>query len=166
MKFLKILQFLSLKYKDSILFLQRRRNRRWFCIRVHEWKWRAQLFETIWSQNNLFWWYAWNESKSFYFTYIASNRCRFRRYRSGISVLLKKMKNRLGTVSPKTIMSDMQSSYFNGWIKIMGLVKHPLFCTWLVHEVWRKNLIQIKNKENKVNVTKMFYDLSTEIDFF
>jgi len=68
-----------------------------------------------------------------------------------ISVLLEKMKNRLGTVSPKTIMSDMQSSYFNSWIKIMGPVKHVLFCTW------RKNLIKIKKKEKKVNVTKMLY---------
>jgi len=45
-----------------------------------------------------------------------------------ISVLLEKIKARLGTVSPKTIMSDMQSSYFNSWIKKMGPVKHALFC--------------------------------------
>jgi len=41
-----------------------------------------------------------------------------------ISVLLDKIKDRLGTASPKTIMSDMQSSYFNSLIKKMGPVQH------------------------------------------
>lgn len=66
-----------------------------------------------------------------------------------ISVLLEKIKDRLGSVSPKTIMSDMQTSYFNSWLKKMGPVNHKLFCTWHVHEAWRKNLSKIKNKEKK-----------------
>jgi len=37
-----------------------------------------------------------------------------------ISVLLEKINDRLGSVSPKTIMSDMQTSYFNSWIKKNG----------------------------------------------
>jgi len=72
--------------------------------------------------------------------------------------MLEKIKDRLGTVSPKTIMSDMQSSYFNSWIKKMGPVKLVLFCTWHVHEAWRKNLSKIKHKEKKVIVIKMLYE--------
>ncbi|VVC28141.1 Hypothetical protein CINCED_3A014603 [Cinara cedri] len=81
-----------------------------------------------------------------------------------ISVLLEKIKNRLGTISPKSIMSDMQMFYFNSWINTMGPVKHSLFCLWHVHKAWLKNLSKIKNKEKKKVVIKILYDLSTELD--
>lgn len=81
-----------------------------------------------------------------------------------ISVLLEKIKDRVGNVLPKTIMSDMQMSYFNSWVKNMGPVKHKLFCTWHVHEAWRKNLSKINNKEKRIAARKTLYDLSTELN--
>lgn len=59
-------------------------------------------------------------------------------------------------MSSKTIMSDMQTSYFNSWMKKMGPVKLKLFCMWYVHETWRKNSSKIINIEKKVIVTKLF----------
>jgi len=55
-------------------------------------------------------------------------------------------------------------SYFNSWVKIMGPVKQKLFCIWYLHEVWRKNLLKINNKEKQITVCKIPYDLSTELD--
>ncbi|KAE9528513.1 hypothetical protein AGLY_012084 [Aphis glycines] len=46
----------------------------------------------------------------------------------------------------------------------MGSVKQKRFCIWHVHEAWRKNLSKINNKEKRITVRKILYDLSTELD--
>ncbi|KAF0756754.1 C2H2-type domain-containing protein [Aphis craccivora] len=46
----------------------------------------------------------------------------------------------------------------------MGPVKQKVFYIWHVHEAWRKNLLKINNKEKRISVRKILYDLSKELD--
>jgi len=46
-----------------------------------------------------------------------------------IDVFLSTVKERVGTLSPHTLVTDMVDSYYNSWMKIMTPPVHRSFCT-------------------------------------
>ncbi|KAF2904455.1 hypothetical protein ILUMI_01716, partial [Ignelater luminosus] len=48
-----------------------------------------------------------------------------------------KIKERIGTLSPVTFMTDITTVFYNARIAVMGPVEHQLFCSWHVDRAWR-----------------------------
>ncbi|KAF2889756.1 hypothetical protein ILUMI_16416 [Ignelater luminosus] len=65
-----------------------------------------------------------------------------------------KIKERIGTLSPVTFMTDITTVFYNARIAGMGPVEHQLFCSWHVDRAWRSNLNKINNLEKRRNVYK------------
>ena len=70
--------------------------------------------------------------------------------RTDLSLLLtlfKAIKQRVGTVSPKWIMSDDADQYYSAWVGVFGLTPQKLLCTWHVDRSWRGHLNSITDKQ-------------------
>lgn len=74
------------------------------------------------------------------------------------------IKAEVGNIETKVFMSDMGESYYNAWIQIMSEAQFRLFCSWHVDSEWRKNLHNIKLKENQATIYKMLRTLMQESD--
>lgn len=73
-----------------------------------------------------------------------------------MEIFFKTIKNCLHEtlINPKTFMCDMDNTFYNAWISVMGPVENQLYCSWHVDRAWRKNLNKIKNKEKQAIVYK------------
>lgn len=45
-----------------------------------------------------------------------------------------------GSIKAKTLMTDMDNSFYNAWLEVMGDVQYRLYCSWHVDLAWRRNL--------------------------
>lgn len=45
-----------------------------------------------------------------------------------------------GAIKARTLMTDMDNSFYNAWVGVMGDVKYRLYCSWHIDQAWRKNL--------------------------
>lgn len=45
-----------------------------------------------------------------------------------------------GRIKAKTLMTDMDNSFYNAWVDVMGDVQYRLYCSWHVDQAWRRNL--------------------------
>ena len=59
------------------------------------------------------------------------------------------LKENCGQLSPRWVMSDTASQFYNAWIAIMGGSPTRLLCTWHVDRAWREEL-RAKVKDNMV----------------
>jgi len=55
------------------------------------------------------------------------------------------VKEKVGLISTKVLMSDDTSTYINAWSNIMSEPQHHLLCNWHVDRSWRKNPNKIKS---------------------
>lgn len=83
---------------------------------------------------------------------------------TGIVVFLKEIKELMGTMKIRTLISDMQETYFNAWLRVMDPPEFRLYCTWHVHEAWRRNLNKIPNKDLRKIFYKKLLNIAMETD--
>lgn len=81
-----------------------------------------------------------------------------------IDIFLMCVQDRVGIVEPHTLMTNLQSSYYDSWVKIMNNPSYYLLGSWHVHEAWRKNYSKISNKEKRADVRAELLRLSCELD--
>ncbi|XP_075238163.1 uncharacterized protein LOC142334211 [Lycorma delicatula] len=75
------------------------------------------------------------------------------------------VKERIGCIKAKVLMSDEEEIYVNTWGEIMGSPLKRLFSPWHVDQTWRKNISsKIKNAKKKVEVYKLLRILILEPD--
>lgn len=64
------------------------------------------------------------------------------------------VKEKVGLISTKVLMSDDTSTYINAWSNVMIEPQHHLLCNWHVDRSWRKNLNKIKSLTKQSEVYK------------
>lgn len=70
--------------------------------------------------------------------------------RTDLTVLLnlfKSKKQRVGSITPKWIMSDDAQQFYSAWIGVFGMGPQKLLCIWHVDRAWRGNLNSIRDKQ-------------------
>lgn len=72
------------------------------------------------------------------------------------------IKDKIGTLQPNILMTDMEESNYNNWIKVMGKPKKRVYCPWFVHEKWKKDLKMISSESKRVSTKAKLYDLAIE----
>ena len=81
-----------------------------------------------------------------------------------IDIFLCLIKMQVGILAPRTLMTDMQPTYYYSWVTFMVEPMFRLFCTWHVREAWRKNKSKIKNKDKRAAVMADLYNLADDLD--
>ena len=84
-------------------------------------------------------------------------------------IFLDCIKERVGLLLPNTVITDMQMSFQNAFVKIMGYTpRFALWCLWHVYEKWRLNLNEISDKKKRKSTIKSLYRISqiTDKDIF
>lgn len=81
-----------------------------------------------------------------------------------IDVFLTCIKAEVGSLSPKTLITDMQASYYNSWVEMMQKPVYRLYCTWHFFETLRKNQSKIQNKDKRKAVMEEVYSIASETD--
>ena len=61
-----------------------------------------------------------------------------------MEVFFQSVKDNVGDIIPKWIMTDDAEQFFTAWIKVFGQGPNKLLCAWHVDRAWRTNLRQIK----------------------
>jgi len=64
------------------------------------------------------------------------------------------IKEKVGLITTKVLMSDDTSTYINDWFNIMSNPDYHLLCNWHVDRSWRKNLNKIKSLTKQSEVYK------------
>lgn len=81
-----------------------------------------------------------------------------------IDVFLCCVKAEVGVLSPKTLITDMQASYYNSWVEIMQKPIFRLYCILHFFEALRRNQTKILNKDKRKEVMGRVYDMACETD--
>lgn len=71
-------------------------------------------------------------------------------------IFFKEIKQRIGGIVPKWVMSDDADQFFSAWVGVFGVGPQKLLCTWHVDRAWRGNLHSIKNQET---AQKIYHNL-------
>lgn len=80
----------------------------------------------------------------------------------GIDIFLSVVRDRVGVIKTKTLITDMQMTYFNSWSHVMEPPQFFIFCKWHVNEAWRQNFSKVIGKENREKIKMQLYDLAEE----
>jgi len=51
----------------------------------------------------------------------------------------RSIKEKVGNITAKTFMSDMDDTFYNAWVSVMGGATYTLYCSWHVDRAWQKN---------------------------
>lgn len=80
-----------------------------------------------------------------------------------IDAFLTCIKAEVGNIQPKTMMTDMQETYYNSWRKIMLLPTFQLYCTMAcARSLAQKSEKKLKYKEKYKDVSKRLQEMSNE----
>lgn len=71
-----------------------------------------------------------------------------------MSLFFLSMKEKVGLISTKVLMSDNTSTYVNPWSTIMSEPQHRLLCNWHVDKSWRNKINKIKSVTKQLEVYK------------
>ncbi len=82
----------------------------------------------------------------------------------GVSVFLKCIKDKVGVIKTRSLMSDMQPTCFSCWSEVMQPPERHLYCMWHVYDQWKKNFKKISNLQKKKEVKEQLFSLATETD--
>lgn len=81
-----------------------------------------------------------------------------------MDIFLACVRDCVGILEPHTLITSMQTTFYDSWIKIMNSPTYYLFCTWQVHEAWKKHFGKIANKKKREDVLAELIRLSYELD--
>lgn len=82
-----------------------------------------------------------------------------------IDIFIQCIRDRVGIVIPKCFMSDLQTTYYESWVKHMGEPLLYLYCASQVVETWRKTMkMTIVDAVKRKAVLDELRSLQTELD--
>ena len=64
-----------------------------------------------------------------------------------LTCFFKAIKEKVGIILPKWLMTDDAEQFYNAWINAFGGNPHKLLCTWHVDRAWRRHLLSLKDQE-------------------
>lgn len=65
---------------------------------------------------------------------------------ASVTAFFLSVKERVGNITPKWIMTDDAEQFYTSWISVFGTGPKKLLCTWHVDRAWRGQLNHIKSK--------------------
>lgn len=92
--------------------------------------------------------------------FLVSNR----RDQAVIDIFIRCVQERVGTIAPQTLISDMQTTYYTGWVSYMEPPQFYLFCSSHVNEAWRRFAAKIRSKEKRVQLLEQLVNIEQELD--
>ena len=66
---------------------------------------------------------------------------------TSLLILFKSIKQQVGVITPKWIMTDDAQQFYSAWVGIFGVGPHKLLCIWHVDRAWRGQLNSIKDRQ-------------------
>lgn len=87
-----------------------------------------------------------------------------RRDQPVIDIFIRCIQERVGTITPQTLISDMQTTYYTSWVSFMEPPQFYLFCSSHVNEAWRRFAAKIRSKEKRVQLLEQLVDIEQELD--
>lgn len=87
--------------------------------------------------------------------------------RTDLSVMLnffQQIRERVGILTPKWVMSDDAEQFFTAWVAVFGSGPQKLLCTWHIDRAWRGHLKSIQDTEIKEKVYHNLRILLEETD--
>ncbi len=82
-----------------------------------------------------------------------------------VEMFLECVRYIVGTVKPKTFMSDMQATYRNAWNRVMQPPDSAQYCQWHVHKAWSRNrILRISDARKRSEIKRTLCDLIHELD--
>lgn len=81
-----------------------------------------------------------------------------------IDIFIKCIRDRVGIIRSKTLMSDMQNVYLDCWTSLMEPPQFYQFCARHVHEFWRQNLDKISDENKRASVYRKLLGMEQELD--
>uniref|UniRef100_A0A0A9VWY5 Putative zinc finger transcription factor protein 17 n=1 Tax=Lygus hesperus TaxID=30085 RepID=A0A0A9VWY5_LYGHE len=83
----------------------------------------------------------------------------------GVEVFLNRIKEKVGTLNCRVLMTDMAQVFYNSWKAVMGDCPVRLFSSWHVMRAWQNKInATIKDKTKKQSASHIMYTLLTETD--
>lgn len=81
------------------------------------------------------------------------------------SVLYEKLRDKVGILRTDVFMSYAEESPYDGWMNVMGHVRHRLINPWSIDKSWRKIMTgKVINPEKRVMIYKTLSDLLHDAD--
>lgn len=81
-----------------------------------------------------------------------------------IDIFVRCIRDRVGIIKSKTLMSDMRNEYLDSWTSLMEPPQFYQFCAWHVNELWRQNLNKISDENERSLVCQRLLDVEQELD--
>ncbi len=82
--------------------------------------------------------------------------------RTVINIFFECIRQRVGLIRPRTLVTDMWNSYYDSWISVMERPEYRIYCLWYVLERWRDKLYLIDDKMKKEEIRKLIHDMAYE----
>ena len=64
-----------------------------------------------------------------------------------LTCFFKSIKEKVGVIVPKWLMTDDAEQFYNSWTNAFGGNPHKLLCTWHVDRAWRGHILSLKDQE-------------------
>ncbi|XP_065207044.1 uncharacterized protein LOC135836253 [Planococcus citri] len=80
-----------------------------------------------------------------------------------LTCFLQCVKQAVGELTIKTLITDMQMSYYNAWVNVMPNPQYFLYCTWHVDQAWIRHYSKI-DKLKLQHLKTLLYDVQQELD--
>lgn len=81
-----------------------------------------------------------------------------------INIFLSCIKEKVGTLHIRVLMSDMPETYYNSWCRIMNEPERWFLNPWHVHERWRLECNSVTDVVERKKLLLELYDLSSTIN--
>lgn len=81
-----------------------------------------------------------------------------------MDIFIECVHDRVGKIATKCLLSDMPTTFYDSWSKLMGEPEVFLYCSWHVSDSWRRQYIQIEDKIKRLTLRKELQSLLTESD--
>lgn len=92
--------------------------------------------------------------------FLVSNR----RDQPVIDIFMRCVEERVGRLAPRALISDMQTTYYSGWVSFMEPPQFYLLCSAHVNEAWRRSAAKIRNKEKRTRLLEQLASMEQELD--
>lgn len=81
-----------------------------------------------------------------------------------IDIFIRCIRDRVGVIKSRTLMSDMRNVYLDSWTSLMEPPEFYQFSAWHVNECWRRKLAEISDEKKRSFVCQQLLDIEQEMD--
>lgn len=99
-----------------------------------------------------------NEEEGLPIAFLISNR----NDRAVVDIFISCIRDRVGVIETRTLITDLQLTYYDSWSDLMAPPQIFLFCFWRVCEAWRLNCGKLVSKGKRTSLMESLLDLARE----